>query len=115
MILGLIGPHWLEPTAGSRRIDDPNDWVRREIEAALQRQEALVIPVLLDGASPPSASDLPESISDLATLHAVVIVGEDLATDIDTLLKSIERGQRRTAKEDSSETTIAPNPDDDVT
>lgn len=113
VILGLIGPHWLEPTAGSRRIDDPNDWVRREIEAALQRQEALVIPVLLDGASPPSASDLPQSISDLATLHAVVIVGEDLATDIDNLLKSIERGQRRTAKQDSSDTTTAPNADGD--
>ena len=113
VILGLIGPHWLEPTAGSRRIDDPNDWVRRELEAALQRQEALVIPVLLDGASAPSATDLPEPIQALATLHAVVIIGEDLATDIDNLLKSIERGQRRTANHDPSEKTAAQNPDDE--
>lgn len=109
VILGLIGPHWLEPTAGSRRIDDPNDWVRREIEAALQRQEALVIPVLLDGASAPAATDLPESISALATLHAVVIIGEDLATDIDNLLKSIERGQRRAGRHDGSDETAARN------
>ena len=102
VILGLIGPHWLEPTAGSRRIDDPNDWVRRELEAALQRQEALVIPVLLDGASAPSAVDLPESIKGLAMLHAVVIVGEDLASDIDNLLKSIERGLRRATQQDGS-------------
>ena len=113
VILGLIGPHWLEPTAGSRRIDDPNDWVRRELEAALQRQEALVIPVLLDGASAPGPADLPESIQALATLHAVVIVGEDLATDIDNLLKSIERGQRRAANRDTSEKTAAPNTDDE--
>ncbi len=113
VILGLIGPHWLEPTAGSRRIDDPNDWVRRELEAALQRQEALVIPVLLDGASAPAAADLPETIQGLATLHAVVIVGEDLATDIDNLLKSIERGQRRAANRDTPETTAARNADDD--
>jgi TIR domain len=113
VILGLIGPHWLEPTAGSRRIDDPNDWVRRELEAALQRQEALVIPVLLDGASAPSAADLPESIQGLATLHAVVIVGEDLAADIDNLLTSIERGQRRAANRDTSEKTAARNADDE--
>ena len=102
VILGLIGPHWLEPTAGSRRIDDPNDWVRRELEAALQRQEALVIPVLLDGVSAPAAVDLPESIKGLAMLHAVVIVGEDLASDMDNLLKSIERGQRRATHQDGS-------------
>jgi hypothetical protein len=111
VILGLIGPHWLEPTAGSRRIDDPNDWVRRELEAALQRQEALVIPVLLDGASAPAATELPESIKPLAMLHAVVVVGEDLATDIDNLLKSIERGQRRAANRDTSENTAARNAD----
>lgn len=109
VILGLIGPHWLQPTAGSRRIDDPNDWVRREIEAALQRQEALVIPVLLDGAPAPAAADLPESIQALATLHAVVIVGEDLAADIDNLLKSIERGQRRAATQDASENSAGPD------
>ena len=105
VILGLIGPHWLEPTGGSRRIDDPNDWVRRELEAALERREALLIPVLLDGASAPAAEDLPESIRALATRHAVVVVGEDLATDIDKLLKSIERGQRRAAKPDPGEET----------
>jgi len=113
VILGLIGPHWLEPTAGSRRIDDPNDWVRRELEAALQRQEALVIPVLLDGASAPNVADLPESLKDLATLHAVPIVGEDLAIEIDKLLESIERGQRRAATPDGPEKTGCPNLDDE--
>jgi CHASE2 domain-containing sensor protein len=102
VILGLIGPHWLEPLGGNRRIDDPNDWVRRELEAALDRQEALLIPVLLDGASAPAAEDLPESLRDLARRHAVIIVGEDLATDIDNLLKSIERGQRRATGQDAS-------------
>ena len=59
------------------------------------------------------ATDLPEPIQALATLHAVVIIGEDLATDIDNLLKSIERGQRRTANHDPSEKTAAQNPDDE--
>ena len=42
----LIGPHWIEPVDGSRRIDNADDWVRREIEAGLQRKEAVIVPVL---------------------------------------------------------------------
>jgi CHASE2 domain-containing sensor protein len=111
VILGLIGPHWLEPTPGSRRIDDPDDWVRRELEAALERREALLIPVLLDGASVPAAEDLPESLRGLAMRHAVVIVGDDLATDIDNLLRSIKRGQRRADEgDDPTGTQAGPSP-----
>jgi len=101
VMLVLIGPHWLEPFADIRRIDDPNDWVRREIEAGLQRRGAIVVPVLLDGGSAPTEQDLPESIKRLATLHAVAIAGDDLAADIDNLLQSVERGRRRAAKSDS--------------
>ena len=113
VMLGLIGPHWLEPTAGSRRIEDPNDWVRRELEAGLQRREAMVIPVLVDGAQAPPAADLPEPIKDLATLHAVVIVGDDLAADIDNLLKSIERGRQRAATRDTPSGAANPTGDEE--
>ena len=45
VMLVLIGPYWLQPVDGTRRIDDPDDWVLHEIEAGLQRREAIVIPV----------------------------------------------------------------------
>ena len=58
VMLVLIGPYWLQPVDGVRRIDEPDDWVRHRIEAGLQRREAMVIPVLLDGAAVPEASGL---------------------------------------------------------
>jgi hypothetical protein len=108
VMLVLIGPHWLDPVEGSRRIDDPNDWVRREIEAGLQRREAVVVPVLLDGARAPADAELPEPVKGLATRHAVTITGDDLPADIDNLVRSVERGQRRAAQSDSDSTAAAP-------
>jgi CHASE2 domain-containing sensor protein len=94
-MLVLIGPNWLEQVDGRRRIDDPNDWVRREVEAGLQRQGAVVVPTLVDEAASPSATELPESIAALASLHAVKLSGDDLEIEIDTLVQSIQRGRDR--------------------
>jgi hypothetical protein len=49
VMLALIGADWLDRsrTVGERRTDSENDWVRIEIEAALQRHR-VVLPVLLD-------------------------------------------------------------------
>jgi CHASE2 domain-containing sensor protein len=102
VMLVMIGPHWLEPVAGVRRIDDPDDWVHREVRAGLERREAVVVPILLDGASAPSEAELPESVRGLATLHAFVVTGSDLAADIDNLMRSVERGRRRAAQRDST-------------
>jgi CHASE2 domain-containing sensor protein len=110
VMLVLIGPHWLEPVAGVRRIDNPDDWVRREIEAGLQRQEAVLVPVVLDGARAPSADDLPDSMKGLATRNAVPITGEDLSTEIDNLLKSIDRGRSRLARQGSESPTTVHRP-----
>src|SRR6266508_306274 len=51
VLLALIGDEWLTITDedGQRRLDDPNDFVRLEIEAALTRN-VRVIPILVDGA-----------------------------------------------------------------
>lgn len=50
---------------GNRRLDDPNDWVRLEIAAALERQIP-VIPILVDGEKIPKAAQLPENLQQLA-------------------------------------------------
>jgi CHASE2 domain-containing sensor protein len=102
VMLVLIGSYWLQPVEGTRRIDEPDDWVRHEIEAGLQRREAIVIPVLLDGAPAPDAAELPDSIKGLAARNAVAITGEDLAADIDNIVKSIERVRGRAAMSNRS-------------
>lgn len=110
VMLVLIGPQWLQPIVGTRRIDEPSDWVRLEVEAGLQRREAVVVPVLLDGARAPTDAELPEPVKGLAALHAVAITGGDLAADIDKLLNSIERGQQRAVQRDSGSPAHAPRP-----
>jgi hypothetical protein len=59
----VIGRQWLTATdnAGRRRLDSPRDFVRIEIEAALQR-DIPVIPLLVQGASMPDEDNLPPSI-----------------------------------------------------
>src|SRR3984893_14737730 len=49
VLLAVIGPHWLTATdpTGGRRIDDPADWVRREIAEAFTAG-VQVIPILTD-------------------------------------------------------------------
>ena len=101
VMLVLIGPQWLERVAGVRRIDNPDDWVHREVEAGLQRGEAVVVPVLLDGAPPPDEAELPESLKSLAARHAFVVTGAIRAADVDKLMRSVERGRRRAAARDT--------------
>ena len=54
VLLALIGPQWLTITDenGQRRLDNPEDFVRLEIETALTRK-IRVIPILADEARIP--------------------------------------------------------------
>jgi CHASE2 domain-containing sensor protein len=95
-MLVIIGPHWLaarDPASGSRRLDDPEDWVRREVEAGLGRSEVAVIPVLVDGAAMPGDSDLPPSLRSLSDRNAFVLEGENLGQEVNALIVGIRRGQ----------------------
>lgn len=75
MALILIGPNWLSvrDERGARRLEDPNDWVRIEIETALATPGLDVVPVLVNGAIMPRAEDLPESLQPLLRRHAAII------------------------------------------
>jgi formylglycine-generating enzyme required for sulfatase activity len=67
VMLAIVGPNWVnarDEATGSRRLDDPEDWVRVEIERALARSIP-VIPVLVAGAALPSKNDLPPSLQPL--------------------------------------------------
>lgn len=74
VLLALIGPQWLDlrDAEGNRRIDDPYDFVRLELAAALQRG-VRVIPILVDGARMPAANTLPPELAPLSRRQAVEI------------------------------------------
>src|SRR5436309_13635421 len=75
ILLAVIGESWLEvrfkdgPKQGQRRLDDPADFVRLEIQAALAR-DIPVIPVLVGSAAMPAEQQLPEGLRDLAYRNA---------------------------------------------
>ncbi len=89
-VLAIIGPRWLnaQTAEGQRRIDDPVDVVRLEIETALVRT-VRVVPVLFGGAAMPKASDLPESLQPLLRRQAHEISDKRWDYDCDVLLKSL--------------------------
>ena len=73
VLIAVIGRHWLSalrPSRRARRGDGSEDWVRREIAAALARN-IRVIPVLVQGAKMPSSAELPDDIKGLARRHAI--------------------------------------------
>jgi glycerophosphoryl diester phosphodiesterase len=75
VLLALIGPQWLTVTdaKGARRIDDPADFVRLEVETALSRDDVRVIPILVDHAKMPTAEELPPGLAALTRRQAVEI------------------------------------------
>lgn len=91
VLLVLIGPNWLAPTdyEGQRRLDDPDDIVRLEIEAAFQRG-VTVIPILIHGAMMPRREELPESLAGLARRNALSLRDESFRSDSDRLVAELE-------------------------
>ena len=92
ILLALIGQEWLDVASsdGSRRLDDPDDFVRLEIEAALQR-EVLLIPILVEGALMPRADQLPPSIAPLVRRQALELSPTRFRADTERLLDVMER------------------------
>lgn len=91
VFLAVIGDQWLAiiDEAGRRRIDNPNDFVRVEVEAALQRDIRL-IPVLVRGATMPAYAVLPEPLRALTFRNAIPVRNDpDFHRDMDRLIKSI--------------------------
>jgi hypothetical protein len=92
VLLAVIGPTWLEvrDDHGQRRLDNPNDFVRIELEAALKR-DVRVIPVLVDGAPMPRSEELPEPLRELSQRQAVRLVHERFGADADGLATALEK------------------------
>jgi hypothetical protein len=92
VVLVIIGPSWLTATdeQGRRRLDDPNDFVRVEVETAL-RANVPVVPVLVSNARMPLASELPKSIRKLVSRQGSKVRPDpDFNNDIGRLFSEIQ-------------------------
>lgn len=68
VLLAVIGPRWLtaaDPATGQRLIDNPDDWIRRELREAFAAG-VRVIPVLTEQIMSPAEGDLPADIAMLS-------------------------------------------------
>ncbi len=103
VVLVLIGDNWISATDqdGRRRIDNPDDFVRLEIENAFSASRVSVVPVLVEGAEMPRATDLPESLQRLARINAIELSDQRWTSDIERLageIKRLEAYQQERAK-----------------
>jgi hypothetical protein len=93
VMLVLIGPQWLNMTdhkRGGRRLEQPDDWIRQEIATALKR-DVRVVPVLLEGATLPEASELPEDIRSLVGRQAMELSDARWRGDLQRLVDALAK------------------------
>lgn len=93
VLLVLIGVNWRPD-----RLADPEDFVRREIASALTRG-VRVIPILLNDATLPSASDLPEEIRPILNRQMIEMTARHWRADYEQLVKSIRKEIARRRKQ----------------
>jgi hypothetical protein len=92
IMLVLIGRRWLTAQIGNgeRRLDNPDDFVRIEVESAMDMGKT-VIPVLINDTEMPRASDLPATMRPFARRQAVFITSKRLRADVEGLVRILQR------------------------
>ena len=91
VVLAVIGPDWLAAAGpdGAHRLDHPDDMVRLELEAALDRK-LRIVPVLIEGAAMPRGDELPESLRDISYRSALAVRPDpDFRTDMARLIVTL--------------------------
>jgi formylglycine-generating enzyme required for sulfatase activity len=115
VLLALIGPNWLNvrDEEGNRRLDNPSDFLRIEIATALQR-DIPVIPILLDGARMPKASQLPKDLEELSARNGLDIRHASFHPDMDKLIRGLKGApaSHQTTTRPSDPIPPAPSQDD---
>lgn len=89
-LLVVVGKTWRSQRKGQpARIMDPDDWVRIEVETALERGIP-VVPLLIDGATLPTRDQLPESLWPLLRRNALPVdSGRDFHAQMTRLVRDL--------------------------
>lgn len=110
VLLVVIGPNWLSAVdaSGTRRLDDPGDFVRLEIAAALRRRLP-VMPVLVRGANIPEPKDLPDEIQALGWRQAVELSHKRWDYDVGQIISALEKIVEPSETSSASDTLRPPS------
>lgn len=102
VVLALIGPNWLklQDSDHRRRIDGPNDWVRRELSTALAGGKE-VIPIYVGGAERiKDPEKLPTDLADLPAREPVELTEAYWNAGMADLVRRLEQFGLRAARPD---------------
>lgn len=94
VLLAVIGPRWFaRDAAGARLIDDPHDWIRRELVTAFACG-VTVIPVFTEGATPPRPDELPDDIAQLGRQQGLHLRRIRSGEDVEAIVREVSRHVR---------------------
>ena len=93
LMLVLIGRNWAatKDEGGRVRLENPDDYVRLEVEAGLKRN-IVVTPVLVQGAHMPAPEDLPAEIRNFAYRNAFELSHNRWESDVQEMVRRLELG-----------------------
>ena len=112
VFIALIGPGWVDSRdeEGNRRLENEEDFVRVEIESALDRNIP-VIPLLHSNAEMPSKRVLPENLKKLVRRNGLEVRPGEFKRAMEVLISDIEQIFDRTnTKTPTTKTTFANTP-----
>lgn len=95
VILALIGTDWSgNARDGISRIKDPGDTLRHELEHAIEHRIP-ILPVLVDDATLPVITDIPDSIGGILALQCERIRDSDFRSDMERLCNAVQAFEGR--------------------
>lgn len=113
VVVAMIGRTWVNAAdeEGNRRLDDPEDFVRLELERAVSRGIPLV-PTLVHGARVPKKKELPSSLHPLLLRQAVELRDTSWEDDVERLVRHFQRlALRSQPAEDDGRVAPTPPPE----
>lgn len=115
IVLALIGKSWSDTRdrTGRRRLDRPDDYVRVELETALEHRIP-ILPILLQDAEMPAESELPASLAFLARVNALDLSDRRWRRDIDLLYEQLGLAADDEVAPDADDPVVQPPPTRDV-
>jgi hypothetical protein len=89
VMVALVGPNWVGRDETGEHILNETDWVRIEIEAALNKKIPL-IPLLIDGARMPKPDELPDPLKNFVFRQSGAIDRDNFRAQMDKIIASID-------------------------
>ena len=113
LLLVIVGRCWVEArdASGRNRLEQPNDFVRLEIETALKRNIP-VTPVLVQGTPMPTVDQLPVDVRDFAYRNGFELSHARWESDVAEMCKRLGLGKHATGTTGTVDTSSGESPAD---